>query len=208
MKQRRAYTLVVAIFSAVTMILTCVSQGGADAVTNHVVPELGIQFESSSKFLPGRYKTPLPAEIVEKNKAQGLAVPFDNTFVLVEQEELAKHSLNAVPPGEVAAISLELRTGSAAQFRKRNFCREDFRQKIGKHVVYKLPAYPGPYGENAFFYLVDLPHGLLEITAQKTYLRDIQEYVRMKKAPPLTHYDKEIEDIIKSIEILEKQRLP
>ena len=32
-------------------------------------------------------------------------------------------------------------------------------QRIGGHEVHELPCYPGPYGENAFCWLVKLPEG-------------------------------------------------
>jgi hypothetical protein len=32
--------------------------------------------------------------------------------------------------------------------------KEDFEKKIGSHTVFNFPGFPGPYGENAYFYIV------------------------------------------------------
>ena len=134
-------------------------------------------------------------------------MPFANTFVLVEREELGEHKLDSVPPGDVAVISLQLRSGFAAEHMKKRFCRDEFELKFGDHTTYKLPACPGPFGGGGYYYLVDHPHGVLEVFAHKHYYKNMREYTKARKEPPRTHYDKDIEAIIKSIRIIKKQEV-
>ena len=175
-----------------------------DILKEYVSESFGIRFKYPAKFLIGKYKTEV-VELSEAVKASGqepTSVFFKNNIVLVEPAELGERDINSIPVGEVATISLDLKQGPEFQFYKENFCREEWKEKIGKHTVYRLPGAPGPYGEKAFYYLIVIDNRILEITAHKGYLRDVEKYVKEGKPLPSTHYDKDIELIIASLEIL------
>lgn len=173
----------------------------------YVSETFGIRFQYPAKFVAGRYKPPeLSEEVKASMQAAGIDAPFKNAIVLVEPKELGKNDKNSIPVGEVATISLDLKKGSYAQFIKQQFCKEEFEQKLGRHTVYRLPGYPGPYGENAFYYLIPIDTGIFDVTALKHYLRDFEKYLSEGKELPPTHYDKEIESIIKSMEFLKRTK--
>lgn len=64
---------------------------------------------------------------------------------------------------------------------------------IGPREAYVLPAFPGPYGDHMFYYLVPLKDGsILEIYAPKT-----------DEENKPTHYDQVIRRLIESLEMVE-----
>jgi len=206
-----------------TMLLAGGDKKPVPALKRYASSLLGVQFEYPAKFVIGRYHAPQIPEIPAEMKALGIGAPFKNAVVLVEPRELGTYGTDSIPVGEVATISLELKKGFQAQFTKQNFCQDKFKQKIGTHTVYRLPGFPGPYGENAFYYLIPVDTGIIEIVAHKTFLRQLTQagqalqggdptaLARVQKAldsPALTNYDKDIEAIIKTIEMHMEEKTP
>jgi len=202
--------LIFFVFSAVSLYPMAFGENDSNVLKEYVSENFGIRFQYPAKFLIGSYKAEV-IEPTEAEKASGQEIDsvfFKNNIVLVEPDELGERDINSIPVGEVATISLDLKPESLSQFYKKSLCREEWKENVGKHTVYKLPGAPGPYGENAFYYLVMVDKGILEISAHEGYLRDVDKYVKEGKPLPSTHYDKDIELIIASLEILSEKKSP
>jgi hypothetical protein len=159
---------------------------------HHASQVLGIEFDCPPTFTAGRYKSvPLPPSAVQA----GMKPPFANAVVLVEPGQLRGHVLSAVPVGEVPTIAVDVQSGSDAEFKRANFLKPDYAVMIGGRTVYRLPGFPGPYGDQAFYYLIPFPDGrLAEITAHRFYFRDPKPAGSTEH--PRTRYDRAIEDVI------------
>ena len=168
----------------------------ADTQKTHSSPSLGIGFKYSSQFLIGKYQKEASPKA---GKGSGIESSFNNAIVLVEPKQLRGFPLMAIPVGEVPTISLNLQTGRQATFTKRHFFKENYKTTIGNRTIYRLPGYPGPYGDQAFYYLVSATTGkVLEIIAHRYYFRD--DPIGRNEDLPKTNYDSVIEDIIRSLE--------
>lgn len=126
-------------------------------------------------------------------KAQGADELFAGYHVWFEPELLGEFDRRQIPVGEMSTLSLNVQDADQGRFLK----------SIGAAgetlahptlAVKKLPGYPGPYGDAAFYYQVWLPDGrVLEITAHRQ---------RFSTSTPLeepfqqTHYDQVIEETI------------
>lgn len=168
----------------------------ADTQKTHSSPSLGIGFKYPSQFLIGKYQK---EELPKSMKELGIEPSFNNAIVLVEPKQLRGLPLMAIPVGEVPTISLNLQTGRQATFTRRQFFKENYKTTIGNRTIYRLPGYPGPYGDQAFYYLVPTTTGkVLEITAHRYYFRDGP--IGRNEDLPKTNYNSVIEDIIRSLE--------
>lgn len=154
---------------------------------------LGIEFKYPDRFQIGSYaKVELAIEM-----------PFNNAVVLVEPKQLRDFPLNSIPVGEVPTISLNIPTRSRALAMEELFFKTDFKTQIGKYTVYKFPGSPGPYGDQAFYYLVSLhEHNVLEIMAHRYYFRE--KGSAPQGGHPKTHYDKDIEELIRTLKVINK----
>lgn len=98
-------------------------------------------------------------------KALGEAgVDWHPMLVLAEKRLLEGVDPQAVPQGEVPAIVMEYHRAFPAGEGNAGGVLDTIAdvvpaQRIGGHEVRELPCYPGPYGENAFCWLVKLPEG-------------------------------------------------
>ena len=121
--------------------------------------------------------------------------PFENAVVLVEPGQLRGRAPSAVPVGEVPTIAVDVQSGSDAAFKRASFLKSDYAVTIGGRTVYRLPGYPGPYGDQAFYYLIPFTDGrLAEITAHRFYFRDPKPAGATEHAR--TRYDRVIESVI------------
>jgi len=146
---------------------------------------LGIQFEYPSNFIVGRYR-PEPE--------------FENTIAVVEPKVLGRLDSQNIPVGEIPVISIALQAGGDARFTLRELCRPEFKTKIGKFTVYRLPGFPGPYGDQAYCYYVRLSfRRVLEVVAHRFYFNE-----GATGKPEETHFDDVIEDMIRSLRIVKK----
>lgn len=189
---RRHSRLVVAIafIAALTSALEAVENLKPPA--HHISQTLGIEFDHPPNLTAGRYAIePLPPSALQA----GLKSPFANAVVLVEPGQLKGHAAAAVPVGAVPTIAVDVRTGRDADFRRANFLRPEFAITIGGRNVFRLPGFPGPYGDRAFYYLIPFPDGrLAEITAHRFYFNDPGPAGSTERAR--TGYDQVIESVI------------
>ncbi len=97
--------------------------------------------------------------------------------------------------GEIAAtITITPARGQKADFYRRQFFRTQWETTVGGRRVYKLPGYPGPYGDEAFYYLLPLGDELVvEIFAHRRH---------MDQARAATGYDRVIEGMIPTFKII------
>jgi len=73
----------------------------------------------------------------------------------------------------------------------------DFEKKIGSHTVFDFPGFPGPYGENAFFYIVPRGDGTSIGIHAPRFLS--KRGVSLKDRPP-SDMDSIIEGLIATIQ--------
>ncbi len=156
----------------------------------------GLQFQYSNKFKIGEFKK----ENISKSQAEiGIKSPFNNAIVLIEKSEMKGINIDSIPVGERPTISINLQTGFQASFTIEKFCKDEFKTTIGKYTVFKLPGYPGPYGDQAFYYIIPLSKDKnIEFMAHRYYWKESKG---VDGQYPKTHYDKEIESIIKTLYI-------
>jgi len=158
---------------------------------------LGLSFSYPAGFQVGRYKEEV---LPQKVKDAGIESPFKNAIVLVEPGQLGKYVAEAIPLGAVPTISVDLRTGFKAKILRDDFCKDEYKVTLGKRLAYRLPGAPGPYGDQAFYYLVPAAAGsLVEIEAHRLYFSDQVKTASGGHAE--THYDRVIETIIKSLKL-------
>ncbi len=167
-----------------------------ETLKTHSDKKLGIRFQYPARFVVGAFKREsYPAEMIER----GFDPPFKNSIVLVEPGQLLNHPRDAIPGGEIPALWLDVLSGTRAEFTGRQFLREPYRITLGGHTAYRLPGFPGPYGDQAHYYLLPLANGnILEVSGHRYYFRDAKD--RQSGNPPETRYGKVIEAILQSLE--------
>lgn len=121
---------------------------------------------------------------------------FPDAAVLVESSQLGNDSPRSIPVGDVPVIILDVKTKDELAFLSRtipNF--ESYRTRIAGREVWKLPGFPGAFGDLMFCYLVPIGMGgrSLEIVGHRNYRGAYGEL-----GPP-THYDAVIERIIATL---------
>lgn len=177
--------------AAVMGIALLVGAGSPTAAAGslaHRSERYGLEFQYPDTFAVGRYRRELSPEAEATMKAQGLDVPFANAIVLIERARLVAIRLDAIPIGEVATVTVEPWTGRRARFLNEQFNKKQFEISVGGRAVVRLPGYPGPYGDTAFYYLVPVAEDrAVELYAHRKYLDG---------ARGDTHYDRMIEGII------------
>ena len=129
-----------------------------------------------------------------RTRAAGLKPPFEDAVALVERFRIAGQSVTDMEPGKVTTITIHPHAGVAAKVRSEQFNRKEFEIALGPWKVAKLPGFPGPYGDKAFYYLVRVSDDLvIEFYALRTYA----------EAPKGdTHYDQVIEGVISTLTVL------
>ena len=103
--------------------------------------DYGIEFQYPDSFLIGRY-TPEDSKI-----------PDDGQIVLVERSLLHDIAVAELPIGELSTIAITRHRGREARFYL-SFILPDYVHRIGSYNVAKLPGFPGPYGESAYYYIL------------------------------------------------------
>jgi hypothetical protein len=143
------------------------------------VPELGIRFSVPGDFIPGRLE-PTNSDL-------------DRAVVFVEQR-LAPDDPQRIPSGGAVPVIVILRQDALGRRVFDMILEESWKTEIGRNKVYKLPAYPGPFGEEAHCYLLPRPDSTaLLLIAHRMHPRDAAG----KRA--ITHYDWVVEGIIASL---------
>jgi hypothetical protein len=151
--------------------------------------EWGFEFAYPDQFAAGRYKDTLTPELQVRLRETGQEPPFKHAIALVEPGRLGSRApLDALPVGEIATITVTPARGQKADFYRRQFFRKEWEMSVGGRTVYRLPGYPGPYGDTAFYYLLPLRDDLVvELFAHRRH---------MDQARTDTGYDRVIEGII------------
>lgn len=119
----------------------------------------------------------------------GQEPPFKHAVALVEPARLgARAPLDALPVGEIATITVTPSRGQKADFYRRQFFRKEWETTVDGRTVYRLPGFPGPYGDAMFYYLLPLRNDLVvELFAHRRHI---------DPARAETGYDRVIEGII------------
>jgi hypothetical protein len=153
--------------------------------------EWGFEFSYPDTLAVGRYKDRTTPEQEQRMRETGLENPFKHAIALVEPGRLGtRGTLQSIPVGEVATVTVTPTRGHKADFLRRQFFRKEWETAVGGRLVYKLPGFPGPYGDAAFYYLLPVRDDLVvELFAHKKHL---------DPARADTGYDQVIEGIIAS----------
>ncbi len=153
------------------------------------VERLGIRFAYPDSFLVGRFAAePLPAVPggVERE------TPFANAVVLVASAVLGDAAPDAIPVGDIPVIWLDR---SPTSERVSQLIRPDTVYEVSGNRVFRFPGFPGPYGDQVFYFTVHLgPGDILEIGAHRNRFGGAEEGE--------THYDDVIDRIIPTLESL------
>ena len=157
--------------------------------TNHTDKVTGLSFEHPNSFVMGKFK---PVEIPEQMKGI-MEAPFKNAIVLIEESELGEIERDDIPVGEAAVIWLEVQSGDDSTFYKTELMKEEYRTKIAGTEVYELPGYPGPFGSNAYYYLLPIGDSVVEIGAHKSFINS--------QPKSLTNYNTVILEMIPTIKL-------
>ena len=105
---------------------------------------LGIEFGFPAEFVVTRW----PGNVFRSGDL------LANNLVLIEAESLAGREPTSLQPGSAPAITLGRLSIQDARV-MRESVKDEWRTRIGTHVVYKLPSYPGPFGNRLHCYLVE-----------------------------------------------------
>lgn len=183
-----------AAISAVLAVTLSACPPRADApqesrMKTHEDRTLGLAFSYPDSFLIGRYA---PDELPEEAVRAGMEPPFARAVVLIHPSQLGNYPLDAIPVGEVPAIWIDRPISALA----RRVFQADSTYEVGAMKVAKFPGFPGPYGDQAFYYIVEFPDGARYELAAHRFLW------RTTDMEP-TGYDAVIEDIIPTLERLE-----
>jgi hypothetical protein len=122
---------------------------------------------------------------------------FPDAAVFVESSRLGRHDLDAIPPGEVPEIVLDVMTKDDFTFFRTTIPKFDsYRTTIEGREVWRLPGFPSPYGDRLYFYIV--PVGMGGRSAKFVADRFYPGEKYAEEGPP-THYDLVIERIIATL---------
>ncbi len=153
----------------------------------HEAPQLEIRFAYPDSLLAGRFREdPLPQVTLDRD----MEPPFRNAVVLLPREVLGDHDLLAIPVGELPVISVDRSIAASGAFK---VFQPDSTYETRGLTVSRFPGYPGPYGDQAHFYVVDFGGGdYVELMAHRYWFRT--------KEHTETRYDEVIETIIPTLE--------
>lgn len=159
------------------------------------VERLGLRFSAPDSFLVGRFA---PQELPAAAAEAGLDPPFVGAVVLVEPRVLERSgfSLDSIPVGEIPVIWIDRSDLTLAIASRIMQPETTFTVAVG--TVHRLPGFPGPYGDQAHYYLIEPGDGRpIEVGAHRYRFRD-------GDPPPPTGYDRVIEAILPTIGVLER----
>lgn len=134
-----------------------------------------------------------PSFVVGKFNPIGVE-SFDDAIVLVEPLLLGSHNVNSIPVGVCPAIAIYIQKGKEAKFTLTTYCEEESKQAIGEHIVYKAVEFPGPFGEDGYYYVIQIASDyIINIIGTK------KKNSTIKDKRENTDYDQIIEGIIKTL---------
>jgi len=141
------------------------------------------EFKYPDNFVIGKYKKEDPE-------------PFPNSVVLVEKSLLGSIPAAEIPIGEISTITIQPHVAQEAKFYS-GFNKPEYRVTIGQYEVARLPGFPGPYGDTAFYYvLVRSNNMVIDFTAHRTKFNAAANGA-YSGSP--SHYDQVIEGIISTL---------
>ncbi|MEN8144428.1 MAG: hypothetical protein ABFS14_05695, partial [Gemmatimonadota bacterium] len=144
-------------------------------------PRIGLGFDVPDGFLVGRF-----------SDGDGIDTPFKNAVVLVQPEQLLEFELEAIPVGDIPAVWVD-RPRPGPSIIRRSF-EADSTFTVAAGQVWRYPGYPGPYGDQAFYYIVEVGEGeFVEVMGHRTLFR-------ADDMGP-SHYDEAILVIIHSLHV-------
>jgi hypothetical protein len=158
--------------------------------------EWGFEFAYPDSLVVGRYKDTTTPEMEARMRELGQESPWKHAIALIEPSRIGTRSgpLDAINVGEVATVRVTPTRGQKADFLRHQFFRTEWKITVGGRDVYKLPGFPGPYGDAAFYYLMPVRDDLvIELVAHRKHL---------DAARTDTGYDGVIEGIIASFRII------
>lgn len=145
-------------------------------------PRIGLRFAVPDGFLVGRF-----------DASSGIDEPFREAVVLVEPDQLANFDLEAVPVGDIPALWVNRPASTSVAGR---YIEADSIFTVPVGQVARYPGYPGPYGDQAFYYVVEVGEGaFVEIMAHRTLFRS-------GDGTSPSHYDEAILAILESLEVI------
>ncbi len=158
-----------------------------DGMATHEAETLSVRFAYPDSFLVGRFAV---EELPPEAAAAGMESPFKDAVVLVRAADLGRHPLEAIPIGEVPVIWIDRPVGGGDVAAR--VLRSDTTYRINGMTVSRYPGYPGPYGDQAHYYLVEFSDGsFLELGAHR--------YDMTSPRADTTHYDRVIEAILPTL---------
>lgn len=159
-------------------------------------PRIGLRFTVPEGFLIGRFAVePLPPSAVE----QGFESPWRNAVVLVEPAQLMDYDLEAIPVGEIPVVWVD-RPATVTSVLGR-VIEADSTFTVPAGTVFRFPGFPGPYGDQAFYFIVELAEeDYAEVAAHRFSFRttDMEP----------SHYDEAVLSILHSLEVIEQEEPP
>jgi hypothetical protein len=155
----------------------------------------GFEFAYPEPLVAGRFRDTTSPEVEASLHERGQESPWKRAVALVDPARLgSRGTVDAIPVGEVAVVSVIAVRGQKADFLRRHFFRDQWKTTVGGREVYRLPGYPGPYGDALFYYLMPIRDGeVLELFAHRRHL---------DAARTETGYDQVIEGIIASFRLI------
>ncbi|MBR4190478.1 MAG: hypothetical protein IKQ55_11020 [Kiritimatiellae bacterium] len=167
----------------------------------HHDASIGVRFEHSSQFVPICISAPegITPETKAAMEAAGVWPPTE--IVLAEKRLLEGYNPKAVPSDGPSVIRLRrIPSCEVGDFFANCASNANIPlQRIGKNEAYELPGFPGPYGENAFCWLVKVPGAWWLLSAPRFY--DADDNVPASTTPRPTGYDLELRRILETLEI-------
>lgn len=170
----------------------------------------GFEFTYPQHFLVGKYKPESDSSSVPPDLRNQLSdLSWNNAIVLIELDLIAffsksprGFSLDTIPVGDVSTISIKPITTSADFYRKTYLSNKTYnptQMKIGAYTVTKLPGFPGPYGDTAYYYLLPVSNNLImEFTGHR---KKFPHATISNATAPDSHYDQVIEKIISTFKV-------
>lgn len=163
-----------------------------EQVKRYESAEKKVRFEYPAEFIAGRY-----------DAAADRTGFFTPGIVLIEKSRLGDADPQALKIGIEAITIIPLSVKDSTFWRSlgavdagfwKEFKVKPQKVAIGRHEATRLPGFPGPYGDNAYVYLVERPDETMVLCMA------LKQFVDDARTP--TGYDKTIEGIIKTMAFL------
>ena len=175
------------------LVLGGAASWGSGGGKEPAVLDLG-DFELSvpNGFLVGQYGKSDAEELFPDS-----AKLIQKVAALIEPEFLGDGSLKKLSREDALTIEVTVWTDRMAELLK-SYLMDEYKVELGDQEAYNLPGFPGPYGDQAYFYVVRLGEKrLLTFTALRAHVGD--ELVEGELEGQATGYDQVIEGMVKGM---------